>query len=263
MAIYNRGTTSFLRKKGQYVLPEMHFEPFHIKRPTQFPGEGGYPLIGKSTRIDQRESGEIGIDIQGNTVHRNVTTAADTHGTYFAFLRSSRFYPDPGSSRQPTGNNPVSGQGTDNHLLQQLNVTSQPHAATFQIQQRITDTLTGPVKGNVSPSVREKEIDGSRFQSFGRIEQIATVAVLSHRNHRRMLAEEPHIAGRIFAVPLRRYPKVKQLPLPTVCFGIRNQAPLLKNNLFMTLHNRVKNGEIFRHTQILPQNRLFRYTVTG
>ena len=109
-----------------------------------------------AARINRFEIAQIGGHVQSKPVHGDPFSDTDSDRCQFAFIG-----PDPGQALPSAGAQAKVADGSDEAFLQvsqvQMKVTSSP----AQIQNRVTNQLTGTMISNVSSAGNVEGLDGS------------------------------------------------------------------------------------------------------
>src|SRR5690554_7919482 len=111
---------------------------------TQFVLQGSNALIHKATGVNVAEIVEVGIYIEGKTVHGDKATGPYPDGTDLPRLFGIvRIEPHPGGPVQTTGREPILRHGFNNGLLQMMDVFSDAQAHGLQIENRSEERRVG------------------------------------------------------------------------------------------------------------------------
>ena len=103
--------------------------------------------------MDITEIAQIRIYIQRQSMHCHKMTASHSYCTNFPFLRSSRGQPYSGRSLHSPGLNAIRCADPDHRFFQHMNIFLQPQMIILQIQDRITNQLSGTMISNIPSSI--------------------------------------------------------------------------------------------------------------
>ena len=114
---------------------EVHLVP-------HFASDRGDLAFLEATRIDELEGSEVGIDIEGEAVHRDVAAALHTDSTDLTLaLGIADIEPDTRSTVLQPRLDLEEGEKLDDRLLQQLDISLQPKTEALQIEDGIAGDL--------------------------------------------------------------------------------------------------------------------------
>src|SRR5690606_21046332 len=128
--------------------------------------QGCHTTIRNAARHDCAEEGKIGCDVECKAVRRN-PSAGDAH-TDGADLRV--VHPHASESGNARGGNVPGAQCTDDDFLDITDVAMQIAAIRLEVEDGVTDELTGAVIGDVATAPGLEQFDGTRG-TLRRIEQ--------------------------------------------------------------------------------------------
>lgn len=187
------------------------------RAPGSFPRDAGHRSPRESARHDQVEVRQVGIDVQGETVHRHPPRDPDADRRDLAsplavpVIRPTAD-PDPRGARIPSRRDPETSERVDDRLLQEPNPLMDPDPESVEVHDRIDDQLTWTVVGDVSSSVGLVALDAMPSQrSLIRQDVSRSPWTPGHRDHWRIVLEQEKVPRGVFFTPSRDHIRLKSL----------------------------------------------------
>ena len=172
-------------------------------------GHRGHRLVGDAAWDDVPEVGEVGVDVEGEAVHRPAPADPHTDGADLPFA-----HPDAGVTREAAGAGQAQiGEDVDHELLYRVDIEGDGIGAHGHRDDRVPDELAGPVVGDVPTSVGPHQLGayGGRVD-----EHVGRIGPDPEREHVRVFKQEEVVVLRREQRPLhgQRVP-VPDPPQPT------------------------------------------------
>ena len=119
----------------------------------QFLSQRSNPFPLYSAGNDIIEIRQVGIDIEGKSVHGYPPAGSDTHGTYLSSKGGIQIQPHSCFTVTSRSVDPKIGQGFDDDLLQTPQVAVDISKKIIQIQKRVAYDLPRAVESDVAPTI--------------------------------------------------------------------------------------------------------------
>src|SRR2546423_2664600 len=182
---YYGGEVERLRKLGRNTIPDVlhgHGVESHFARDRRH-----YDAI-DAARDYEVEEGEIGGDVEREAVPRHpVARMNPNRGDLFPAS------PDAGIGGVALAGDPEIGQCVDQRLLDLSQIPVQILPVPLEVDDRITDQLSGSVKRHVAAALDLEKLDTFAFEKFGGRDQVLFFGSTPERYDGRMLEQQQHI----------------------------------------------------------------------
>lgn len=163
---------SFLRHGGEFGVEGIHERTFNLVHRGAGAWEealhGGNGAA-ETTGVDQVEEGEVGGDVEGDSVERDPAAEFDADGADFgeAVGRGSGAGiadPDAGGAFGALAGDFELAERADDGFFEEAHVGVQVEAVAIQIDDRVGDELPRAVEGDVAAAIGFDDLDSAEFE---------------------------------------------------------------------------------------------------
>src|SRR5439155_11222526 len=186
----------------------------HLVRPARLPGDRGRLDAGHPARVDEREVGKVGIDVQGDPVVAHPALDADAEGADLAWRRPVRVAPAAGVPVAPSGGGAERLARVDHRELERPDERTNEEAAPRQGEDGIGDELPRAVVRHLAAALDADRLDPPCRELGGSGQDMCLLRVPAQCQHRRVLEQEERV------VDLVGDAKVDELVLERPCLPV-------------------------------------------